>query len=550
MGTKNRPNGNRRLPPAGCYDDNMDDDDALMSSLEKYRPSAYDIGRPKEDDDINNIRDYYTNMMTRQRAINRYGGAPFVPNRSATEFEVDSAEANGNGYSNGRRTSFDSQNDPYCDGGGYGGPPAGYRQPSHSYQRPANMPVPQNELAESSRYLLDKAKSVRSRPMWEPERDKYDMYDAPHSASQSNGNYSYDRTSDFRFDRKSADAHPAREPEDSMLSSRTRSLLDKVKESTAALSNMNNFDEFGQKPSSRRYLNEEFDENPSGTTAGGRKPSRFLKRHSIDQQPPPTEISSSNSAGSRSYGVSRMADDILGENLYPPRDEIPKSSLRRSNNPTRKHSYQSSLDTDRFSDRSSPESRTGPSHYDRSETTKKFDADDEDLDAMINSLKQKTSGRQDMYKIIGDIEGDASFQGGRRSISPIPRGRSSVYDNPPEREPIRAKRQTSQSRVFDPYEQVRGGTGYNFDFEQQRPPTSQPSMGRYQSPQMLNSYPYSQQMPHQGMPQGPPQMQPMSYQTRSQPYGFRSQQQQQQPPPQMMGYGARTQPPFGYYYEG
>ena len=65
------------------------------------------------------------------------------------------------------------------------------------------------------------------------------------------------------------------------------------------------------------------------------------------------------SAGSRSYGVSRMADDILGENLYPPRDEIPKSSLRRSNNPTRKHSYQSSLDTDRFSDRSSPESRTG-----------------------------------------------------------------------------------------------------------------------------------------------------------------------------------------------
>ena len=46
----------------------------------------------------------------------------------------------------------------------------------------------------------------------------------------------------------------------------------------------------------------------------------------------------------------------------------------------------------------------------------------------------------DMYKIIGDIEGDASFQGGRRSISPIPRGRSTVYDNPPEREPIRGKR--------------------------------------------------------------------------------------------------------------
>ena len=55
------------------------------------------------------------------------GGAPLVPNRSATDFEVDSSEANGNGYANGRRTSFDSQNDPYFDGGGYGGPPAGYR---------------------------------------------------------------------------------------------------------------------------------------------------------------------------------------------------------------------------------------------------------------------------------------------------------------------------------------------------------------------------------------------------------------------------------------
>ena len=44
-----------------------------------------------------------------------------------------------------------------------------------------------------------------------------------------------------------------------------------------------------------------------------------------------------------------------------------------------------------------------------------------------------------MYKIIGDMEGDASFQGGRRSISPIPK-RPSVYDNPPEREPVRANR--------------------------------------------------------------------------------------------------------------
>ena len=66
--------------------------------------------------------------------------------------------------------------------------------------------------------------------------DKYDLYEAP---PQTNGNYSYDRTS----------VSQVREPEDSMMSSKTRSLLDKVKESTAALSNMNSYDEFDEKPS-------------------------------------------------------------------------------------------------------------------------------------------------------------------------------------------------------------------------------------------------------------------------------------------------------------
>ena len=46
----------------------------VVKSLEKYRPSFYEAGPPKESGDINDIRDYYTNMLTRQRALTRFTG--------------------------------------------------------------------------------------------------------------------------------------------------------------------------------------------------------------------------------------------------------------------------------------------------------------------------------------------------------------------------------------------------------------------------------------------------------------------------------------------
>ena len=45
---------------------------AGFSSLQKYRPCNYEFGpAPKESDDINDLRDYYTNLNTRQRAMQR-----------------------------------------------------------------------------------------------------------------------------------------------------------------------------------------------------------------------------------------------------------------------------------------------------------------------------------------------------------------------------------------------------------------------------------------------------------------------------------------------
>jgi hypothetical protein len=45
---------------------------AALDSMEKYRPCNYDIGPARGDgDDINDIRDYYSGLATRQRAIRR-----------------------------------------------------------------------------------------------------------------------------------------------------------------------------------------------------------------------------------------------------------------------------------------------------------------------------------------------------------------------------------------------------------------------------------------------------------------------------------------------
>ena len=56
------------------------------------------------------------------------------------------------------------------------------------------------------------------------------------------------------------------------------------------------------------------------------------------------------------------------------------------------------MDTDKYSDRSSEPDVARPSRRVQN------NQEDDELDAMINDLKQKTSGR-DMYKMVQDIEG-------------------------------------------------------------------------------------------------------------------------------------------------
>ena len=236
---------------------------------------------------------------------------------------------------------------------------------------------------------------------------------------------------------------------------------------------------------------------------------RFLRRDNASQE--------RFNGHANNFDVGRMADEILGESLYPSREAERK--------PTRKYSYQSSLDTDRFSDRSSPDpAARGPK--------KRYGQDDDDLDTFISGLKQKTSGR-DMYKIVQDIEGEdqAGRTFGRQSVSPIPQRKRDHFEAAPT-----ASSRSSGRPKYDPYEELRGGTGYNFDFE--RPSQEAGKPRGYSSTQEHGTPNYGG---YSSQPQSRYGYQPMSFD----PYGGGPAGFQPQPPQQV-----RMQPQYGYGYMG
>ena len=449
----------RRMP----YLDDLDDEDATMSSLDKYRPSAYEYGPPKDSSDINDIRDYYSGLLTKNRALNRLGSS-FRGHQQPYEQPVQE----GLPY-----RGHDLEDDPYFD--------------HHQPPRP-HMPQPPLDLDESSRYILDKAKAARSRPMWEPEAG---LFERPPPPQQPQG-YQYND----------------RNPEDSMMSSKTRTLLSKLKESTAQLKEFSAVEDFDLDLEQPR-------EQPQPRKT--RKPSRFLKSRAYEDEPQEPQ---------HNYNVSRMADEILGESLYPamepPRQSA--SAVRKSSYPTRKYSYQSSTDADRYSDRSSPEAR-------QPLRSLKPKEDDDELDSMINDLKMRTRGR-DMSKIISDIEGPDSGSRiyGRKSVSPIPRSRD-YYEAAEAPALMTSSRRASSRSHFDPYDYMKNGSSSTM--YDQRPPQQPQRYGQDydQRPQRYDQD-YDLRPPQQ------PQRYGQDYDQRPQRYGMR---------PQYGGqYGQSSDVPFGY----
>ena len=453
-----KPYRSQRRRPNYDFSDDEEEDEGTMKSLQKYRPSFYEVGPPKESGDINDIRDYYTNMLTRTRAINRFGTS-YQPQglQDQDDYELHGQPApHGYGEPSMQPRGYGGEYDPYAE------------------QRMPARPSYRQQFDESTKYLLDKAKAARTRQLWEPEDLDYETEERlPHKPQEvSRG-------------------PQGRAADETMMSSRTRSLLDQVKQSTAALQTMSSLDD---------------EEEMNGR--GARKPSRFLRRQEPETRRAPNDA----------FDVSRMADEILGENVFPARD--PPNRYSSTNAARRKHSYQSSLDTsDRFSDRSSPELRVQPN----GRSVRGRDDDDDDLDAMINSLKQKTSGR-DMSKVIYDIEGESNGRTyGRKSVSPIPQ-RDYSFDPMPDPRPRQSTQRAGPPQSsFDPYSHLRGGSGYDTsDTMVQRSYRQQPSSQfAYQRPPpqpQMDPYGYAPP-PSMGFGYGPPQRPPM-HQPMYQPAGY------------------------------
>ncbi len=336
--------------------------------------------------------------------------------------------------------------------GGGGGGVRGYGppQPQDPYGRPM-VPYPQQqpEIDESTRYLIGRSRAMRTKPTWEAD-SRPGGHHANSTSRGGGGGFSWDLNSGGNNSSMGPFGAASKTEDNSTLSSKTRSMLDKLKESTAALQDLSTEDTDDHMQSSGRQ----------------RKPSRFLKKHSTDSYD--SGFQSSTAGGRRpSLDMGRMADDILGESLYPP----PSSKANRK--------YSHDTDRDRFSDRSSPDSRTGggPAPPPTRGRQAAAGGDDDDLDAMISNLKKKTSSR-DMYKIVGDIEGDLNsnlHNIGRKSVSPVPAFKPR---NQPEQHHYQQQPLQHQKPRFDPYDAMRGGTGYGIDFAS----SSRPSLDDYYSP--------------------------------------------------------------------
>ena len=494
--------------------------DALagFSSLQKYRPCNYEFGpAPKETDDINDIRDYYANLNTRQRALQRvvsvgteptdYGNKDYgsyntfgAGRRRSTQMSEnrtshknyeneddfgrknepqDGLEQPGNWsppvqnsaynpvqeqrephmqmgmpaeqappYSTYGNTGYQREIEPdYFDRLSYGNAPQqqqyaqqpqhpgpyGYTQPSYSayqgvggYQMGGNPPpnAYNNDAAQSNTRSNNPAYMVsdmdpmtqliltRARDVYKTTNYHMEDYKKQKDSERKQGGYgnmsygSGGREDDLSHLRPSPPKQGSmmnRPPVDeggSMMNSRTRALLNSVKQSTNALADMTVEDETPSRSSGKppgrqsRFLRKQETSEPIGKEYS--PPRGIASLRQMDAQKSPI----------KDNYVSRLADDVLGESMYPPLDD------NKRNNDDRARGYESSYSSlrnrkssvQKAQDYSFERNPSPPSYRDNYSTQRQNNHDDEDIDAYISNLKQKTSGR-DMVKVVSEIEG-------------------------------------------------------------------------------------------------------------------------------------------------
>ncbi|TRY61200.1 hypothetical protein TCAL_03203 [Tigriopus californicus] len=456
-----------------------------------------EAGPPVADcSNINDLRDYYAGLGTHQRAMKRLsllnGGhsriqdedepehfETFKPQMPSRRFSVDSYSNPGprsfsvrpnephfqrgldrndhnnweeedtfpgrpgpNGANLGRNMdNYRPERDEFMDqiGPSYPRRPSAMRQLSReSDETPAMSAYDMSGLDDSTKKILDRARSIRSKPIWEGEADnggRRNKYDESTGHTKKMYNWD-DDTFEYVPEEKAAPAPQ----DDTMLSSKTRTMLDKLKESTMALQGLN--EQSTDDPYARP-----FGQGVEAPQSRAKRPSRFLRSNSAMDGPreparaPSIEPIRSRFAASpsppnhRPYGAAMgLADNILSirsdngrRSSRAPDDDPYNGYTRNTKRGEPSYSQSSRGRSSQFGrDTASPENDNYPrftssrdyNHRPRRESPElptksgnKFSSsrgrrgeDDEDFDSMIANLKKKTSGR-DMLQRVSQIEG-------------------------------------------------------------------------------------------------------------------------------------------------
>ncbi|CAB4061505.1 unnamed protein product [Lepeophtheirus salmonis] len=387
------------------------------TNLDKYRPHNYNIGprRGGESDDINDIMDFYCNLGSRARALRR------LNNYSS----FAAPESNGDEY--GRERGESSDPDPYqnevfvgprslINYGGYDGEYEPESAPSERLRMSQSRD--EEELDENSRFIIDKARSVRSNPVWdEPISTKYDWNsdsfleprDPPHNNGHQRPNLE------------------EKEDRDSTLNPKTRDLLNKLKKSTADLEDINS-DEVKrpqQRGSYTRYSREpdDYPINRGSLGPSSRRDNEYSSYRSTRYDPEPSYNNDRYEPSSSYYPEDSYSSQM--NNRAPDNRNQRMSNFDRPygggggngyREPSRSGRDPSNSRYNRYSDyledEAPPPQRNngmyggggGNRGYGgRREQPARYQ-DDDDIDTMISDLKRKTTGR-DMRAVASRIEG-------------------------------------------------------------------------------------------------------------------------------------------------
>merc|ERR1719317_600273 len=351
---------------------NQSEDDIM--DMEKYRPHNFETTRPKGDD-INDLMDYYSNYKTNRNAMGRLSNASRQVRSHNEEFDDVAATKDGFEKEMNWRKKYSDPEQNYV---------SEYEPlpPRKKFSDPDDIGIERpyertkfdfgDSIDPATRLILMKnnqSSGPKMRMNFDDDEPQSNGYRQPPRPTYENKSYGSNFEDAMQMLRPSPPKQREMNSENSALSSKTRIMLDKLKQSTQELQGLTDESE------------EVCNFVPAKKAEIRRKKSRFLRTMAgdddvIDEEP-------DRYASSLANDVLGLRNDSMGD--Y---DKYRPEPVRQS--PPKRGGKNRGFDFD--------DEPVAPTY--------KF-VDEDDTDAMIQNLKQKTT-RRAATDILRDIEKDVT----------------------------------------------------------------------------------------------------------------------------------------------